>query len=895
VVPLRGDERIDEKMGTDLKLERYIRSYWGKARPSENTLFAWHPLAYHSLDVAAAMAALLDIRPAWLASVVRLSGLAPGEARKRLVLVAALHDIGKFAENFQWKAEAVFAALQPEADRRLTNPRGHGDVGHRFWQKFSDDREDDGLEAIERWLMAAVSHHGAPTDGELILNEAMSKSAQVDAIAYCDAVFDLLGAPTMTECRSKVETWRVAGLVILADWIGSNQAWFPYCEPTLDLAAYWPIAQAKAARAVREAELEEAATASAFDLPDLLARDACPSPLQTWAMAETPPAAPTLYVIEDVTGSGKTEAALILAHRLMAAGQAEGIYWALPTMATANGLYLRLETRYQRMFSADGTTPSLVLAHSSRDLNTTFQASIGEAFDARYGSDSDAQSQAAEAHCAAFIAEDRKKTILAQVGVGTLDQALLGVLPVRHQALRLAALSRRVLVIDEAHAYDPYMTAALERLLSFQAGLGGSAIVLSATLTGAQRRKFAAAYACGSTAALTETAFPLITRASADGCMEAPQKSTRGARRDLLVRRQPSPEAAMDGLLSAARDGRCGVYVRNTIKDALEAVAYLRVRAGADAHVSLFHARFALGDRLARENEVLNRFGIASLPKDRRGHILVATQVVEQSLDLDFDHMASDLCPMDLLIQRAGRLQRHGHRPARPLPVLDVVTAEAIWEAPVDWYAAMFPNGQWVYPDVGQLWRTQSLLQTFGGLPLEARSSRELIEPVFGDDPLDIPAALIQASDAAQGKGVAARAIGFQNALDRNQFFRSAGAWDSDIRTPTRLGEPSVIVRLARWCDGTLSPWFADANPYRAWRLSELSLRVSQFQAAIAPDNACEAEIKRTQDSWPSRFDPPPILALTPGDDGVVWLGGIVDARGRTIVAIYSSVEGLRL
>jgi CRISPR-associated endonuclease/helicase Cas3 len=876
-------------------LEPYIRSYWGKARPGEVSSFAWHPLAYHSLDVAAAMSAMLKIRPAWLESVARLSGLSSSEARTRLLVVAALHDIGKFAENFQGKAPEIAAILRPDAPS-VGNSKGHGDVGHAFIGRLIEEREDDRLDALEGWLMAAVSHHGAPTQGDLVLGEAMSTSARTDAVAYSDAVFGLFGAPAPAKGRSKAEMWRVAGLVILADWIGSNQAWFPYAEPRVDLENYWNLAQAKAARAVAEADLAEATAASVFGLADLLDNEPTPSPLQAWATAETPPAAPTLYIIEDLTGSGKTEAALILAHRLMAGGQAEGVYWALPTMATANGLYRRLEARYRRMFATGGATPSLVLAHSSRDINTAFQASIGNGFDARYGAGKDPQDQAAEAHCAAFIAEDRKKTFLAQVGVGTLDQALLGVLPVRHQALRLAALSRRVLVIDEAHAYDPYMTAALERLLNFQAGLGGSAIVLSATLTGAQRRKFASAYASGATIALKQTAFPLITRVSAAGCNEAPQEAARGARRDLPVRRQSSPQAAMEALLDVARAGRCGVYVRNTIKDALEAVAYMRERAGEGVTVGLFHARFALGDRLAREEEALNRFGLASSPEERVGQILVATQVVEQSLDLDFDHMATDLCPMDLLIQRAGRLQRHGHRPARPAPVLDVVSPEAMADAPANWYSAMFPNGRWVYPDVGQLWRTQTLVQLFKGLPLRSRSPRELIEPVFGEDPLDpLPEALVQASDATQAKAGAARAIGFQNALERDKFFRGAGAWDSDIRTPTRLGEPSLIVRLARWRDGALSPWFASANPYRAWRLSELSLRASQFHAAVPPDAGCQVAIQLTQAAWPGRFDPPPILPLTPSEDREVWLGEITDARGRTCKVSYSRMTGLCL
>ena len=871
----------------------FIRPYWGKAQPAAVGP-GWHPLAFHSLDVAAVMSAILEIRPAWADSISRQSGFSREETCKRLILVAALHDLGKFAENFQGKAPELFASLQPEADFRLTgNRRGHGDVGHRFWSEFCEDREDGALDAIEPWLRAAVAHHGAPTDGELILGEAMSRTSRVAATAFTEAMMGLVGRPTVARCKAKAEAWRVAGLVILADWIGSNQRWFPYREPSDDLPAYWARARSQAARAVREADLAEADVAASFELTDLLGSSETPSPLQAWAASQTIPAEQSLYLIEDLTGSGKTEAALILAHRLIAAGRAEGIYWALPTMATANGLYRRLDGRYQALFTRDGATPSLILAHGSRDLNKAFQASIGHGFAAGYGDGHGEQNQAGEAHCAAFIAEDRKKTFLAQVGVGTLDQALLSVLPVRHQALRLATLSRRVLVIDEAHAYDPYMTAALERLLGFQAALGGSAIVLSATLAGLQRRKFAATYNGEAAGAVAATAFPLATRVTGSTFVETPVDASRGTRRDLATRRQPSAEAAMVALLEAAAQGRCGVYIRNTVKDALDAVAWFKARVGHDANVTLFHARFALCDRLARENDVLTRFGRASEPEVRRGQILVATQVVEQSLDLDFDHMATDLCPMDLLVQRAGRLHRHGHRPPRGAPVLDIVAPVASADVSADWYAAMFPTGQYVYPDVGHLWRTQKLLQELGGLPLASRSPRDLIEPVFGDDPISIPDVLIPASDAAQGKGHAARAIGLQNALKIADFSRGAGAWDSDIRTPTRLGEPSVTVRLARWEGGVLSPWCDEVDPYRAWRMSELTLRASQFQSAVMPDEACALAVEAVQASWPGRFDPPPILALTFDQMANAWRGRIKDRRQRIQDVRYGKDEGL--
>ena len=203
---------------------------------------------------------------------------------------------------------------------------------------------------------------------------------------------------------------------------------------------------------------------------------------------ELPPGGPCLAFLEDLTGSGKTEAALILAQRLIAHGKASGVYWALPTQATANALYQRLSRSYRRLFADGDTIPSLALAHASTDLQKDYQASIFKEglteaaghTELDYGSDDE---NTASAQCAEWLATDRRRSLLADIGVGTVDQALLAALPVKFQSLRLAALSDRVLVVDEAHSYDAYTTRLLKQLLAFHAALGGSAIVLSATLT----------------------------------------------------------------------------------------------------------------------------------------------------------------------------------------------------------------------------------------------------------------------------------------------------------------------------------------------------------------------------------------------------------------------------
>ena len=248
----------------------WLVNYWGKARPISACGPQWRPLAYHSLDVAAAMLAMLAARPAWLEAVVAASGtLTPEEARLRLVLVAALHDFGKFADNFQQKAPAVREALQPGLVQKR-GLDGHGDVGAAMLGHWSG-----GPRRLWTWLHAAFAHHGTPVrdpkvPGEAVsLANAMSETALDDACAFAGEVLGLIGRPD--ESEAKGGEWLVAGLVILADWIGSNQAqWFPYEEATMDLAAYWEVAQARARKAVDEASLAEAAVATGLDLTTLL-------------------------------------------------------------------------------------------------------------------------------------------------------------------------------------------------------------------------------------------------------------------------------------------------------------------------------------------------------------------------------------------------------------------------------------------------------------------------------------------------------------------------------------------------------------------------------------------------------------------------------------------------
>jgi CRISPR-associated endonuclease/helicase Cas3 len=905
-------------------MDRYL-AYWGKARQASDQEIEWHPVAYHCLDVAAVGARLLERKPALLASLARAADLPVPLARSWFLFVLALHDIGKFTCCFQTKAVEYF---EHRACWGTANPLGrdpgHGRTGLALWEGGCDLA---GMRpgaftpligtwnahcCFNHWMTAIAGHHGRPVPSRdpfspLSLVSLVCTTALADSQAYiedCAKLFDPKLAPDtprLREAEMKRSSWLVAGLGMLCDWIGSNQEWFPYSAPNRSLAEYWEEALNKAGGALEKAGLTQTPVAADFNLANALGSlEVVATPLQNWA-ENTAVSGQSLAIIEDLTGAGKTEAALILAHRLMASGAAEGLYWALPTMATADALYGRIEKSYRRLF-AEAAQVSLMLAHSARDFNEAFAKSIftpGAEAQPGYGGstgevgDDDITASAA---CARWLADDRRKTFLADIGVGTIDQALLGVLPSKHQALRLAALSQRVLVVDEAHSYDPYMTKLLEALIEFQGALGGSVIVMSATLTLEARRKFAKAFARGAgwdAPQIEEMAFPLATVVTrGQPSAERPLATSRGTRRDLAVNRLDNEATAIETLRAAAGEGRGAVWIRNTVQDALDAYRMIR-EALPDAAIDLFHARFALGDRLDIERRVLASFGKDSVGEARR-RIVIATQVVEQSLDCDWDVMISDLAPVDLLIQRAGRLHRHNHRPARPAPVLHIVSPEPTLDAGLRWYEAAFPRAAYVYPHHGQLWLTMRALLDAGGLNLATHSPRDLIERVFASEAHGIPEGLIPQSGKAEGKASSERAIANMNTLRlKDGYVPQAGAWESDTKTPTRLGELSRVLRLAKW-DGTkLIPWHAErSDPRRGWRLSEVSVRASLIAGADHSGNQdLERAVEREIAEWPEKYEPPLLIALEPHQGG--WKGWGKDHRGSAVALTYSGTAGL--
>ncbi len=488
-------------------------NYWGKADSKYDGEPKWHPLAYHCLDVSACAAVLLDRQPMWLAALSRLSGLEIEWLRPWLHFQQAIHDIGKLGDGFQGRRADLVAMLQGRNGVRAGGER-HDTLGYVLADRHLLDwlglncQDSDIL--LQPWLAAVTGHHGRPAKNFdhgkrcLLLRDHFPPPVVEDARIFATEAaklflpggFDFpISDAGLAEQRYGQASWLVAGLTVAADWLGSNTRWFPYRAPDLSLAEYWKtVALPKARQAVEESGLVPAAATPAPRIRTLFpALEKLPlTGLQSWAETVQIAQGPQVFVLEDLTGAGKTEAALILAARLMAAGSGQGVYLALPTMATADAMFdrVRRDDGWRRFFA--GGAAQLALAHSADWLKLRLE-DINRR-DADYGQGEDTS---ASRHCSAWLADSRKKALLADFGVGTLDQALLAVLPIRHQSLRLLGLAHKVLIVDEVHACDCYMGELLTRLLRFHAALGGSVILLSATLPQNQRTRYLQAFAQG--------------------------------------------------------------------------------------------------------------------------------------------------------------------------------------------------------------------------------------------------------------------------------------------------------------------------------------------------------------------------------------------------------------
>ncbi|SDC64386.1 CRISPR-associated helicase/endonuclease Cas3 [Actinokineospora iranica] len=672
-------------------------SAWAKSdRDEHNAVVAWLPLHQHLDDTAAVAGRLVDdwLSPQVIARIAR--DLPDGSAgvRKLACWLAGVHDVGKASPAFAVQVPKLFdhmgehglVASPRVADSPDRRRAKHALVGHCVVQDWLVEEMGFAKRHGARQLGAIVgSHHGVPpeqTEPSWLRGHpdlvGTGTWAEVRAHLLERATIGIGGRETLAAYRDvvlgKPAQVLLTAIVIVADWIASNTGLFPL-RPIATLAEPPPPPDVdETAERLRQAwkQLDFpprwAAQPLGEDL-DQVFRHRFRKPTGTvrpvqvaavdMARAQTRPG---LIIIEAPMGSGKTEAALMAAERLAHASGADGCFLALPTRATSDAMFSRVHDWLEVLPGrADDRPVSVNLAHGKAHLNDQYAGLVRKSRFARIGDDD----------LGALIAHQwlsgSKKSGLASFVVGTIDQALFSALKSRHVMLRHLGLAGKVVIIDEVHAYDVYMSQYLHRTLHWLGAYGVPVVLLSATLPNRRRAELVHAYDSGSGALSAQTSedlgYPVVVGSG-------------GVEPQVLDLPPPGTEVTidhlsddLDTLVAYLRehlaDGGCAVIVRNTVSRAQETADRLTQEFG-EEDVTINHSRFLACDRARLDRELIGKFGPPTADTSRpTRHIVVASQVVEQSLDVDFDLMVTDLAPADLVLQRLGRLHRHERtRPA---------------------------------------------------------------------------------------------------------------------------------------------------------------------------------------------------------------------------------------
>lgn len=849
----------------------------------------WEPLALHLLDAAGVAGHLARqwYNPSGQGLPAQefegsASGLEPWEEFTLLVQwLAGIHDIGKATPAFSQQVGELDdcmheAGLRHEhIDDRERRRVPHALAGHLILRSWLMD--EHGWECMTANALASVvgAHHGIPPTKAALTSELSGRMHLLGGEAWTVAQRELLDlVTTRTGAGHLLPGWArlrwsqpflvvVSGLVIVADWIASTEAYFPLL-PFDDDGARLLTPDAHALRvAVGLSRLEipapwrprddgadaDSLLSSRFSLPDGVRATAAQSAALKAAREMD---LPGMLIVEESTGSGKTEAALMAAEVLAARTGRAGVLFALPTQATTDAMFSRTLSWLEDIEKAYATkgAPSnfaVQLLHGRARPNQEARALRRRGYEIRnrllgaLGGECDtlpAPTQVGwdeeETRAGRVLGtvsrrradlailswfSGRKKAMLADFVVTTVDHLLFGAMRSPHLAMRHLGLSRKVVIVDEVHSYSTYMNVYLDRALTWLASYGVPVVLLSATLSESRCATLVDAYRRGLRLASGEkfsrrpapqalhTPFPCLVTAGRERTEVIPTPAS-GRRNRMRVKRL-TKNTLVPLLTESLADGGCALVVRNTVQRAQETYELLREEFGED--VSLNHSRFTIHDRLAKDHNLLRRFGPPRRDPERPNRaIVVATQVVEQSLDVDFDLLVTDLAPIDLILQRMGRLHRH----ERPRPVL--LTTPTCY---IDWLPSTASDDPAVEPGAKAIYGEQDMLMSAAALDGVINSTgvvtipddvHDLIEGVYGADapvPTRWREAVIRAReaheaerrkkhDAAQGflldepkqAGRAASLIGWLHAIASDN--------EEKGRAQVRDGEDSLEVIL---------------------------------------------------------------------------------------------------
>ena len=689
-------------------MQKINPAFWAKKEEKYGGFF-WLPLSQHLEDTRKISGLLWEH---WLSEGQRnqiIKGLnnSNEETAKSLVqFLGAVHDLGKATPAFQRMYGAtnsidldyiLWEKIESQGfvdftSLRLSSPRfsHHALAGQTLLTSFGVNED-----------IASIigAHHGRPIDDKQMCKEqqsypknyfqsdnssgSLSKRWQDEQRKIFEWALESNGFAKVADLPDVKQPAQIilSGLLIMADWIASNTNYFPLIPIDSSIIENQ---QGRMSHAWEEWSVREnwdpqnnVDVLSTYTNVNELYKSRFgfeqPRNMQSiFAEIVAKTIKPGIFILEAPMGGGKTEAALVAAEILASKIGSSGIFFGLPTQATSNGIFPRIENWLDQI-SKDNEELEFSyrprLLHGKAALNE--DRLTGRRYNLAENVDVD---ESQHAHIAVNEWFSGRKTApLDDFVVATVDQFLLLALKQKHLALRHLGFSKKVVIIDEVHAYDAYMSEYLYMAVTWMAAYGVPVIILSATLPAEKREDLVYSYMKGTgldwerdvikpKQGLRTDNYPLITytdgniAAQFDAFEQEPVKM-------VAIKRIEDDE--LEDLIQDffEKGGVVGVII-NTVKRAQELARVCIEKYGKD-RVELLHSRFIATDRINKEKNLLEMIGKGAQRPESK--IIIGTQVIEQSLDIDFDVLISELAPMDLLIQRIGRLHRHANtkRPAK--------------------------------------------------------------------------------------------------------------------------------------------------------------------------------------------------------------------------------------
>ncbi len=805
-------------------LER-TKTLWGKCEPDseKNGEFKFHRLEHHCADVAACLEELLKC-PVLLD---RFNTAADGAKLcevtiARLAVIAFLHDLGKLNAGFQFKVrDRCFLPGKP--------PPKSGHIKETLWMLKDPTFQNHlglkemclawGAEESTNLLSASISHHGTPisvlqdvsTHPALWQNyngydpEAAAKLLGVRIRQWFPKAFE--DGPELPSARRFAHLF--AGIMVLADQIGSYKSVFNFVQEPDE--HYIHKARQLAEKIINDRGFKRSPqdAIEGVSFKNLFNYEK-ERPLQQSVMDA--PSDKQLLILESETGSGKTEAAVMRFVHLWQEGLVDGMYFALPTRAAAKQIHKRISVAMESMFP-DGKYETVLAVPGYLQVGQAHGEHIAR-FEVGWD-DNPGQ----EKICARWSAESTRLYLSSTLAVGTIDQALLASLQVKWAHLRGSSLVRSLLVVDEVHASDEYMAKLLQSLIKSHIKSGGHAFLMSATLGSHARDAFIDSIQSGHDKTdskmqeAIEVPYPSLTIASPDAAQTIAISANNNAKNVSVnvANEMDKPDAIANMSIEAARRGAKVLVIRNTVNKSQEVFKELLALVNGElifkvrGEATLHHSRFAAEDRNIMDVEVEKVLG-----KNRAegGFVLVGTQTLEQSLDIDADYLITDICPADVLLQRMGRLHRHGNN-GRPdgfkEPQCCVLIPSSNMDKGLDggftkYGLGMNKSGGGVYGNMIAIEATLQMLRKYETWNIPDMN-REIVE--YATNSFNLEKIAEEKGDnwgeherRCHGVNAAGGTAANMCILDREETFGDIQFVGNEHKIRTRLGEDGIKIKL---------------------------------------------------------------------------------------------------